>query len=243
MKKLYAIFLVLVSAMAFAQTPCTPDPSYTQAGIYPPPGSYTQGDDTYLPTGNVDAYYEQTIQIVVPTDTVIDTLGTQFSATIDSFVLVNINNLPNGLNYVCDNSSCTWPGGSNGCITIYGTPTVQGSFNIDVVIDGYVQLFGVPVNQVETLDMFWVPIDYGVGLAEESIDFSIYPNPSHGRFNIELNREGTADIEVLDMVGRVVYSGTMEGHRVLNLEELNSGMYTVKVSQDHTHAIQRVIVE
>jgi hypothetical protein len=243
MKKLYAIFLILVSAIAFAQTPCIPDASYTQAGIYPPPGSYTQADDIFLPTGNVNAYYEQTIQIVVPTDTVIDTLGTQFSATIDSFVLVNVNNLPNGLNYICDNSNCTWPGGSNGCITIYGTPTVQGSFNIDVVIDGYVQLFGVPINQVETLDMFWVPVDYGVGLAEEEIDFSIYPNPSNGRFNLELNRQGTADIEVLDMVGRTVYTGTIEGSQVLNLEELNSGMYTVKVSQDHTHAIQRVIVE
>ena len=243
MKKLYAVLLVLLSATVWAQTPCTPDTTYNEAGIYPPPGSYSQGDDIFLPTGNINAYYEQTIQIVVPTDTVIDTLGTQFSATIDSFVLVNVNNLPNGLDYVCDNSNCVWPGGSNGCITIYGTPLVQGSFNIDVVIDGYVQLFGVPVNQVETLDMFWVPIDYGVGLAEEEIEFSIYPNPSNGRFTIELNRPGIADIEVKDMVGRVVYSGKIEGSQILNLEELNSGMYTVKVSQDHTHAIQRVIVE
>jgi len=243
MKKLYAVLMVMVSGIALAQTPCIPDASYTQAGIYPPPGSYTQGDDIYLPTGNVNAFYEQTIQIVVPTDTVIDTLGTQFSATIDSFVLVNVNNLPNGLNYVCDNSNCTWPGGSNGCITIYGTPTMQGSFNIDVVIDGYVQLFGVPVNQVETLDMFWVPIDFGVGLEEEEVSFSLYPNPSNGNFRIELAQEGVAEVEILDMAGRTVYQGALENAQDLSLDDLNNGVYTVVVEQNNTRSIQRMIVE
>lgn len=243
MKKLLFLALMSVGIAATAQTPCTPNTAITEPGIYPPPGSYAQGEDVFLPLANQNAYYEQTIQIVVPTDTLIDTLGTQISASVDSFVVIAINNLPPGMDYICDNSNCSWNGGANGCITIYGTSTVQGDFNIEVVIDGYVKVFGVPVNQVGTLGDYWIPVDYPVGVEESTSDFTIYPNPSNGVFNIELTREDVADVRIFDVAGREVYQGQVDGSATIDLDGLRPGIYSVSVMQNNELSIKRMIVE
>ena len=58
---------------------------------------------------------------------------------------------------------------------------------------------------------------------------SIYPNPNHGQFNINLPEED-CDIVVFNSLGQQVYQqSNANGLTTLNLEGLNSGMYFVTV--------------
>lgn len=151
-KKLLSITIALVvitSISVVAQITCVPDGQYTAAGVYP---------DTLvgLPCAETDEAYETTITVIAPVDSLYD-LGFPIgviNATIDSIVIqdnsappdgVSVNGLPAGINYVCNPPSCSFPGGSTGCLLLIGTPTVPGTYNIAVEVDAYVQeLVSIP---------------------------------------------------------------------------------------------------
>ncbi len=65
----------------------------------------------------------------------------------------------------------------------------------------------------------------------------IYPNPTTGSVNLALAQGGNYQIEVVNMIGQVVYSETVSinGNETLNRDfsELNKGIYLVNVSSDN----------
>jgi len=110
---------------------CTPDTSNTAPGIYPDSATGLAADTVGIP-------YQQIITVNVPPDTTDPNCCT---VTIDSMQLTNINNLPPGLSYACDVSSCTWAGGTTGCVLISGTvtnPADTGLYDIQASITAYV---------------------------------------------------------------------------------------------------------
>lgn len=134
-KNLYIIilFLLTLNLGGFAQ--CTPDPIYTTAGI---PGVWPD-TITGVASGTVGSAYSQNFTIIVPADTSVTLpapVGT-VTATINSATITGISGLPTGLSYACDISTCIWPGNTNGCFVISGTPAQAGNFTftISVVIN------------------------------------------------------------------------------------------------------------
>ncbi len=80
-------------------------------------------------------------------------------------------------------------------------------------------------------------------------EFVIYPNPSTGLFNIQLNSSSSSDItlNVYDMRGRSVYQNSYQNtgliNETLNLEALQSGIYLIEVQDGVKKATRKIIKE
>lgn len=71
-------------------------------------------------------------------------------------------------------------------------------------------------------------------------EFSIYPNPSEGVFNVVASV--FADVKVLDAKGQIVYSGQINGNTQLDLSMLSKGVYYLKISNNDFSNIQKLII-
>ncbi len=77
--------------------------------------------------------------------------------------------------------------------------------------------------------------------------FKVYPNPTNGLLNIRINNfTGKASINVIDINGRTVYSNVNNDFNVessINLNNLSSGMYIIKVTADTSTYTEKVIIK
>ena len=112
--------LFLFPFLSLAQTPCTPDPSLANApgGVYPAP--YHPQEN---PTGGIDveACVGQPYEFVfTAVNRTITYLG--FQVNLDSFEVLSISGLPNGLTFQCNPTSCRLKYGEIACSVISGIP-------------------------------------------------------------------------------------------------------------------------
>lgn len=202
-----------------------------------------------------DAYagvpYNEVIQIRTPADTLIDTLGNQFTATIDSLRILSFKGLPNPLSYTCDNNRCVWVGDANGCATFTGTPTLGdvGVHDIDIVVLGTVGLgiFG----QIEDTIIFKMRLEIlqYVGIDEQAKSSKPFftPNPMREAGTLTfVATEGSAyTFKLIDITGRQLIErkgNAQHGTNNLNInrENLPRGMYFYTLetnAQTHTGRI------
>jgi hypothetical protein len=87
-----------------------------------------------------------------------------------------------------------------------------------------------------------------LNVAENSIqDFSLYPNPNNGDFNIQFNSTSNEPItlSVFDIRGRQIYANTYSNNGFFNeniqLNNLQSGVYLVKVKDGKNEVIKKFI--
>ena len=64
----------------------------------------------------------------------------------------------------------------------------------------------------------------------------LYPNPNDGKFTILLSKElDSVLIEVFDIYGKIIYEGRSETNTInLDLPNLNSGLYLVRISNNNS---------
>ncbi len=158
MKKLILLLVLQTSICGVIYAQCTPNLVYTTAGI---PGIWPD-TITGVASGTVGTPYSQVFTVIIPADTVVDLPAPvgQVTAIINSMTITGITGLPLGLSYVCDISSCIWPGNTNGCFVIDGTPTQSGDFtfsativvNVEVPVIGATDLPSYDVNYSLTID-------------------------------------------------------------------------------------------
>ncbi len=80
--------------------------------------------------------------------------------------------------------------------------------------------------------------------------FNIYPNPSNGLFNINLDVNGISDllIDVVDLSGRVVYSqfiaNAVEASILtINIEGVKPGVYNVRLNSPDFNVVRKLIIK
>ncbi|NOQ26220.1 MAG: T9SS type A sorting domain-containing protein [Bacteroidales bacterium] len=81
---------------------------------------------------------------------------------------------------------------------------------------------------------------------ENSDLFSVYPNPSNGRFNIiTKNVENESEIEIHDAAGKLVYKGRIENSdtHAVDLQDSPAGIYFIKVQSGNTIVNKKVIIK
>jgi len=71
------------------------------------------------------------------------------------------------------------------------------------------------------------------------VNFTIYPNPSNGIFNIVTDLNAT--IEILNVKGQMVFTGKVNGHTQLNLSSLNQGIYYLKINNSKVSVIKKIV--
>ena len=75
--------------------------------------------------------------------------------------------------------------------------------------------------------------------------FRVYPNPTNGFLNVRINNYvGKATIQIIDINGRIVEEYNNEDFNVeksLNLSNLQSGIYVLKVSGDKMNFTQKIL--
>jgi len=136
-----ALFCISLTSNIYAQ--CTLDPAVVTAnmpGLFPTPAD---GIDT----GMVGAAYVQDFTIIIPADTTVAIPpAPPTTVSVNTVTITGIGGLPPGLAYACDISSCIWPGNTNGCFRIDGTPTQAGTFTVTVTVVANVTALGFPVD-------------------------------------------------------------------------------------------------
>ena len=74
---------------------------------------------------------------------------------------------------------------------------------------------------------------------------NVYPNPAHNTITISTNLSGKAEVKVIDVTGRLVkhfVSHNVAGTQ-LNVENLQSGMYFIMVSNGSNTTASKFVVE
>lgn len=82
-----------------------------------------------------------------------------------------------------------------------------------------------------------------LALNTELKTFEVYPNPAEGMLNIDLAGYGNnVNVKILDFNGRVIERFIVEeGHKTLNIESLNTGIYLIVIEGENTIESKRFI--
>lgn len=278
MKKIYLtlISITFFIVSAFSQVPtCSLNPTFiasNKIGVYP-------DSATNFISGTVGQPYVQNLTVKVPKDTVASSLRFCFN----KFVLytpsgVTNYNLPPGLNVgssstitangtVNGSPSLLFPGNSNNCASIYGTPTVAGSYTLQLGIQPYVNgpsFSGCPASPninsgstsvagPQTLRYYIINISTATGTIDLGKDkMSLYqnvPNPFSSTTDIKFYVEGEDDatVTVYNALGSVVSQQTIktmvgENKVTINASNLASGTYIYSLKYKNYTTTKRMMV-
>ena len=79
---------------------------------------------------------------------------------------------------------------------------------------------------------------------ENSLEnIKIYPNPSNGLVTIAADENESYVIDVIDVVGNIVYSSANSGSTKIDLTSVGSGLYIVTMSNEKSTISKRVVIQ
>lgn len=86
---------------------------------------------------------------------------------------------------------------------------------------------------------------------EENDDFvinsliSIFPNPSNGEVNLDINFEGKSNVKVFNQIGKLLYNNEISSDNVAELKslltELNGGLYLINIVGEEQNQVVKFI--
>lgn len=86
----------------------------------------------------------------------------------------------------------------------------------------------------------------GIHLPTADWKVSVYPNPSDGRFILEINgMNGELQISVMNLLGKVVSDRTLSGNETrttLDLSDQPSGIYFLRISDGNNTRVERMVI-
>ena len=222
-------FLMLVFGLFFgfnmAQAQCTPDPNCTEL-ICP----------VELSTAYEAEAYDETGTINVP--------QTWDGFTVHHIDVLSITNFPAGLSYVCQNNDCEFLPEIPKCISITGTPEAgtAGTYELLLTLEGFIDVGGngISIGELqETLTMTVSIID-GIETAVISgLALEANPNPFQNSLKISTNASSNYSLRIFDVSGKEVINIPSFKEDVLDVSNLDYGVYFLQVqSENKTETIK-----
>ena len=77
----------------------------------------------------------------------------------------------------------------------------------------------------------------------EKNNMTVYPNPATNHFTVNTGNDEKASIQLFNIVGQQVYSETFTGSTTVNVANLHSGVYMLKVNQNGKVNTTKVVVK
>ena len=248
------ILLTLTLAFVFigANAQCTPDPQYTQAGIYP--------DTTIgLADALVGQAYSEVITIITPIDTNVIFSGFPINVDIIDIALDSVNGLPANFTYDCAAPNCVFAGGSTSCAVLSSTinPTVAdiGSYQIFMYTTTTVDAgaFGIQT-QNDIIDYYYIEISNVTSVVNQYNAFTfqmqdVYPNPVNDQSKIQfiIGKEKDIVFSVFNYLGEKMNEQIITASRGINDIFINAnnypnGMYLYSINNGKRIISKRMLV-
>lgn len=242
----FAFITAFGTVNSYAQ--CTPDVTCVPAGK-----TYGICPDsaTGMAQGVVGVPYTQTMSFMIPAN------GADFGysmATIVSIEIISVDSLAPGLSYVCNPSNCIFPGNSNHCLIITGTPTQVWNHQVTVNAMAHATIIGSPVDMAQTNKQYRSVVIANPA-SIETLDLTKFeveqnsPNPFTGRSEIRFSSVNSTDVDfkVFNLLGSVVYSNTFKadkGANTINIEanSFAPGVYMYSIKNGDQTITKRMIV-
>lgn len=107
------------------------------------------------------------------------------------------------------------------------------------------QTFQLAIHVTSDPDMWYIIFDNftitgDVSIAENTANtVSIYPNPATSILNVNAN--GYNEVQIINMLGQVVYNTTMNDNAQINVRNLNDGVYFVRLNGANGTTTQKFI--
>lgn len=150
---------------------------------------------------------------------------------------------------ICDIINCRAPEVDTGSFQIGGTDTGALSFHFypkNIRGEGSMTVrFSRASNPLEFVDVV-VLCQAWKATSITSVNNSspiLYPNPAVNTLKVELPEIEQGNLEIMDFTGKVVFSGTYVSGQIIDINSLESGAYTLRISNAETVATQQFIKE
>ena len=261
MRKILLLFTIMLFFTQFVRPQCNPNFLFTTIGL---PGVYPP-EIIGLSDGFLGVNYSQTLTLIVLEDTMIDlalflpdpVVAAMNLASISTVMALDVNyvafdlsGLPNGLSFTCDQNTCEYPSGIDGCILINGTPIQGGSFSVPINLILNVQI--PPINNIFSgmaMDLPSFPaveydlfIDGSSTISEFTQNHYLFPNPTLSEARLLL--KSTSDVLVYNVLGKVVLRlSSIKGDLVLSKLDLGKGMFYVKIKSEKKSETIKFIIK
>lgn len=130
---------------------------------------------------------------------------------------------------------------------VYGRQFVQ-QFDLSTLPEQTVNEVEIDLDDVyfAKVEIWWEDLNAGLFNLDSKAQFSMAPNPSEGIFTVTLEEEGvsTFDVQVIDVAGRTIYSGTsMTDELSIDLNNQNAGVYFVNVDAEGKTATRKLMLK
>jgi hypothetical protein len=165
------------------------------------------------------------------------------SAGIDGTFTVCLNEplvLWNGLTGNVDVNG-TWYNSMNEALpTAQDTSgSIAGSFNYDYIVESAY----CPSDSANVLVIVDGSCDHTASLEESVLGFSMYPNPTATFLNISKTASGLAELQLMDLNGKVMKTQSFDEPIQLDLSIYPKGMYLVQIQLNGIQVVERIAVQ
>lgn len=131
------------------------------------------------------------------------------------------------------------------------TPTIGDKFQIidaSGTLSGAIDIANVTSTHTVTVNVVGNDLEVEVtnvlSTNEVNIsDFKVYPNPAKDEFRIESNNVNITSVSLYNLLGKKVYSNNNWNNELINVSNINSGVYILNIRADNRSLNKKVIIE
>lgn len=188
--------------------------------------------------------FEFVFTIAVGDSITAEVFGAVLTLPLSKVVVNSIDGLPEGISLLCEPANCEYLSGTLGCAVLTGIPTdvnTPGAYPLTINGTAFFPVFpfqynltfpGVLASGEYTLQLLSdasEPCNV-VGTREslrDKIDILASPNPASDRIQVEINARisGEFNLQVVDLLGREVYTNSLKIQEGINRTTLDAGNF------------------